>query len=71
MILARHAIAGRYCPWSCVNTYSSRWPPTTALDTLAREKLSIDPAELGESAWEATAAVTFGVGRLIGVKVGG
>ena len=42
---------------------------TTALDTLAREELSIDPAELGGSAW--TAAITsfflFAIGAIIPV----
>jgi VIT1/CCC1 family predicted Fe2+/Mn2+ transporter len=34
--------------------------PTTALDTLAREELGIDPEELGGSAWEA-ALTSFGL----------
>ena len=65
--------------------------PTTALDTLSRKELGIDPAELGGSAWEAAlasfflfavgavipvaplsaAGITFLIGRLIGVSVGG
>jgi len=43
--------------------------PTNALDTLAREELSIDPKELGGSAWEA-ALMSFGlfaVGAIIPV----
>jgi VIT1/CCC1 family predicted Fe2+/Mn2+ transporter len=41
----------------------------TALDTLAREELSIDPAELGGSAWEAaiTSFVLFSVGAIVPV----
>lgn len=41
----------------------------TALDTLAREELSIDPAELGGSAWEAaiTSFVLFAIGAIIPV----
>lgn len=41
----------------------------TALDTLAREELSIDPAELGGSAWEAaiTSFLLFAVGAIIPV----
>ncbi len=41
----------------------------TALDTLAREELNIDPAELGGSAWEAaiTSFVLFAVGAIIPV----
>ncbi len=43
--------------------------PTTALDTLAREELGIDPEELGGSAWEAalTSFGLFAVGALIPV----
>ena len=33
--------------------------PATALDTLAREELSIDPAELGGSAWVAALTLSF------------
>ena len=42
---------------------------TTALDTLAREELSIDPAELGGSAWEAaiTSFLLFAIGAVIPV----
>lgn len=42
---------------------------TTALDTLAREELSIDPAELGGSAWEAAfmSFLLFSIGALIPV----
>jgi VIT1/CCC1 family predicted Fe2+/Mn2+ transporter len=41
----------------------------TALDTLAREELSIDPAELGGSAWVAaiTSFFLFGAGAIIPV----
>jgi VIT1/CCC1 family predicted Fe2+/Mn2+ transporter len=41
--------------------------PATALDTLAREELSIDPAELGGSAWEAalTSFFLFSLGALV------
>lgn len=41
----------------------------TALDTLAREELGIDPAELGGSAWEAaiTSFVLFALGAIIPV----
>lgn len=41
----------------------------SALETLAREELSIDPAELGGSAWEAaiTSFVLFAVGAIIPV----
>jgi VIT1/CCC1 family predicted Fe2+/Mn2+ transporter len=41
----------------------------TALDTLAREELSIDPQELGGSAWEAalTSFFLFAVGALVPV----
>jgi VIT1/CCC1 family predicted Fe2+/Mn2+ transporter len=43
--------------------------PTTALDTLAREELSIDPAELGGSAWEAAfmSFLLFSAGALVPV----
>ncbi len=42
---------------------------TTALDTLAREELNIDPAELGGSAWTAaiTSFVLFALGAIIPV----
>jgi VIT1/CCC1 family predicted Fe2+/Mn2+ transporter len=42
---------------------------TVALDTLAREELSIDPAELGGSAWVAaiTSFVLFAIGAIIPV----
>lgn len=42
---------------------------TTALDTLAREELGIDPNELGGSAWEAafTSFILFAVGAIIPV----
>lgn len=42
---------------------------TTALDTLAREELGIDPAELGGSAWEAAVMsfVLFALGAIIPV----
>lgn len=41
----------------------------TALDTLAREELGIDPEELGGSAWEAAASsfVLFAIGAIIPV----
>jgi VIT1/CCC1 family predicted Fe2+/Mn2+ transporter len=41
----------------------------TALDTLAREELGIDPAELGGSAWEAafTSFILFVIGAIIPV----
>lgn len=41
--------------------------PNAALDTLAREELSVDPAELGGSAWEAalTSFVLFSIGAII------
>ncbi len=41
----------------------------TALDTLAREELNIDPEELGGSAWEAaiTSFFLFAVGAIIPV----
>lgn len=43
--------------------------PETALDTLAREELGIDPEELGGSAWEAaiTSFVLFALGAIIPV----
>jgi vacuolar iron transporter family protein len=43
--------------------------PSTALDTLAREELGIDPKELGGSAWEAafTSFLLFTVGAIIPV----
>jgi VIT1/CCC1 family predicted Fe2+/Mn2+ transporter len=43
--------------------------PSTALDTLAREELGIDPQELGGSAWEAafTSFALFMVGAIIPV----
>ncbi len=43
--------------------------PETALDTLAREELAIDPEELGGSAWEAaiTSFLLFAVGAIIPV----
>ncbi|HEX9036313.1 MAG TPA: VIT1/CCC1 transporter family protein [Ktedonobacterales bacterium] len=43
--------------------------PTTALDTLAREELGLDPAELGGSAWEAAIAsfLLFAVGAAVPV----
>ncbi|WP_255196671.1 VIT1/CCC1 transporter family protein [Halorarius litoreus] len=42
---------------------------TTALDTLAREELGIDPEELGGSAWEAAGAsfVLFALGAIVPV----
>jgi VIT1/CCC1 family predicted Fe2+/Mn2+ transporter len=42
---------------------------TTALDTLAREELGIDPEELGGSAWEAAGAsfVLFALGAVVPV----
>jgi VIT1/CCC1 family predicted Fe2+/Mn2+ transporter len=42
---------------------------TTALDTLAREELGIDPKELGGSAWEAAAAsfILFALGAIVPV----
>lgn len=42
---------------------------TTALDTLAREELGIDPGELGGSAWEAayTSFFLFAIGAIIPV----
>ncbi len=43
--------------------------PNTALDTLAREELSVDPKSLGGSAWEAgiTSFFLFAIGALIPV----
>ena len=43
--------------------------PTSALDTLAREELGVDPEELGGSAWEAAATsfFLFAVGAIIPV----
>lgn len=43
--------------------------PATALDTLAREELAIDPEELGGSAWEAaiTSFILFSIGAIIPV----
>lgn len=43
--------------------------PATALDTLAREELGIDPEELGGSAWEAafTSFLLFAAGAIIPV----
>ena len=43
--------------------------PATALDTLAREELGIDPNELGGSAWQAavTSFVLFAVGAVVPV----
>ncbi|MCW5848474.1 MAG: VIT1/CCC1 transporter family protein [Anaerolineae bacterium] len=43
--------------------------PTTALDTLAREELGVDPEELGGSAWEAAATsfFLFALGAIIPV----
>ncbi len=43
--------------------------PTSALDTLAREELGIDPEELGGSAWEAAATsfALFAVGAVVPV----
>jgi VIT1/CCC1 family predicted Fe2+/Mn2+ transporter len=43
--------------------------PASALDTLAREELGVDPESLGGSAWEAAAAsfVLFAVGAIIPV----
>ena len=43
--------------------------PNTALDTLAREELSVDPESLGGSAWEAaiTSFFLFSIGALIPV----
>ncbi len=43
--------------------------PTSALETLSREELNVDPAELGGSAWEAalTSFVLFAIGAIIPV----
>lgn len=43
--------------------------PASALETLAREELNVDPAELGGSAWEAalTSFVLFAIGAIIPV----
>ena len=43
--------------------------PETALDTLAREELAIDPRELGGSAWEAaiTSFLLFALGAIVPV----
>lgn len=43
--------------------------PETALDTLARDELGVDPSELGGSAWEAavTSFLLFAVGAVIPV----
>ena len=43
--------------------------PATALDTLAREELGIDPGELGGSAWEAvlTSFCLFAIGAIVPV----
>jgi VIT1/CCC1 family predicted Fe2+/Mn2+ transporter len=43
--------------------------PSSALDTLAREELGIDPSELGGSAWEAAIAsfLLFAVGAILPV----
>jgi vacuolar iron transporter family protein len=43
--------------------------PRTALDTLAREELGVDPAELGGSAWEAaiTSFLLFSAGAIMPV----
>jgi VIT1/CCC1 family predicted Fe2+/Mn2+ transporter len=43
--------------------------PATALDTLAREELGIDPNELGGSAWQAatTSFVLFTIGAIVPV----
>jgi VIT1/CCC1 family predicted Fe2+/Mn2+ transporter len=43
--------------------------PASALDTLAREELGVDPEELGGSAWQAAAAsfVLFAIGAIIPV----
>jgi VIT1/CCC1 family predicted Fe2+/Mn2+ transporter len=41
--------------------------PTTALETLSREELNVDPSELGGSAWEAalTSFFLFSIGAII------
>ena len=43
--------------------------PTSALETLAREELNVDPSELGGSAWEAalTSFFLFAIGAIIPV----
>jgi VIT1/CCC1 family predicted Fe2+/Mn2+ transporter len=43
--------------------------PTSALETLAREELNVDPSELGGSAWEAalTSFFLFSIGAIIPV----
>lgn len=43
--------------------------PRTALDTLAREELGIDPTELGGSAWSAAASpfLLFSAGAIVPV----
>jgi VIT1/CCC1 family predicted Fe2+/Mn2+ transporter len=43
--------------------------PDTALETLAREELGIDPDELGGSAWEAaiTSFILFAIGAIVPV----
>lgn len=43
--------------------------PTSALDTLAREELGVDPEELGGSAWEAaiTSFILFALGAVLPV----
>jgi vacuolar iron transporter family protein len=43
--------------------------PTSALDTLAREELGVDPEELGGSAWEAalTSFLLFAIGAIVPV----
>ena len=43
--------------------------PASALDTMAREELGVDPEELGGSAWQAAAAsfVLFAIGAIIPV----
>lgn len=43
--------------------------PEHALDTLAREELGVDPAELGGSAWEAaiTSFILFAIGAIVPV----
>jgi VIT1/CCC1 family predicted Fe2+/Mn2+ transporter len=43
--------------------------PASAVETLAREELSVDPKELGGSAWEAaiTSFILFALGAIIPV----
>jgi len=43
--------------------------PESAIDTLAREELGVDPQELGGSAWEAaiTSFILFAIGAIIPV----